>query len=136
VIGRDLVFTPIINPNEAEMPEVERAVPVFSEQQLWEKYLMVTKEMLKFISQQDVENFLKLVEQRERLMNMLKDMEPHVFGKTEAGAAIREQIKPMDQEIMYKARTWLNKSKRNNMAVKSYDITGYAPAGNVFNKEY
>lgn len=136
MIGRDLVFTPIINPNEAEMPEVERAVPVFSEQQLWEKYLMVTKEMLKFISQQDVENFLKLVEQRERLMNMLKDMEPHVFGKTEAGAAIREQIKPMDQEIMYKARTWLNKSKRNNMAVKSYDITGYAPAGNVFNKEY
>ena len=136
MIGRDLVFTPIINPNEAEMPEVERAVPVFSEQQLWEKYLMVTKEMLKFISQQDVENFLKLVEQRERLMNMLKDMEPHVFGKTEAGAAIREQIKPMDQEILYKARTWLNKSKRNNMAVKSYDITGYAPAGNVFNKEY
>ena len=118
------------------MPEVERAVPVFSEQQLWEKYLMVTKEMLKFISQQDVENFLKLVEQRERLMNMLKDMEPHVFGRTEAGAAIREQIKPMDQEILYKARTWLNKSKRNNMAVKSYDITGYAPAGNVFNKEY
>lgn len=136
MIGRDLVFTPIINPNEAEMPEVERAVPVFSEQQLWEKYLMVTKEMLKFISQQDVENFLKLVEQRERLMNMLKDMEPHVFGRTEAGAAIREQIKPMDQEILYKARTWLNKSKRNNMAVKSYDITGYAPAGNVFNKEY
>ena len=136
MIGRDLVFTPIINPNEAEMPEVERAVPVFSEQQLWEKYLMVTKEMLKFISQQDVENFLKLVEQRERLMNMLKDMEQHVFGRTEAGAAIREQIKPMDQEILYKARTWLNKSKRNNMAVKSYDITGYAPAGNVFNKEY
>ena len=134
--GRDFVFTPIINPNEAEMPEVERAVPVFSEQQLWEKYLMVTKEMLKFISQQDVENFLKLVEQRELLMNMLKDMEPHVFGRTEAGAAIREQIKPMDQEILYKARTWLNKSKRNNMAVKSYDITGYAPAGNVFNKEY
>lgn len=136
MIGRDLVFTPIINPNEAEMPEVERAVPVFSEQQLWEKYLMVTKEMLKFISQQDVENFLKLVEQRERLMNMLKDMEPHVFGKTEEGMAIREQVKPMDQEILYKARTWLNKSKRNNMAVKSYDITGYAPAGNVFNKEY
>ena len=92
--------------------------------------------MLKYINQQDIDNFLKLVAQRDQLMNLLKEMEPHVFGKTEAGMAIREQIKPMDMQIIYKAKTWLNKSKRQNMAVKSYDITGYMPAGNVFNREY
>lgn len=115
---------------------VERDVPQYTEQEIWEKYLEVTKELLKFINKGDVETFLKIAAQRDVLFHMLKDLEPHTFGHTEAGAAIRQQIIPMDQEIMYKARTWLNKSKRQNMAVKSYDITGFMSAGNVFNREY
>ena len=128
----------IMPQQDVEMPVIgiERTMPQYTEQQLWEKYLELTKELLKYINQQDIDNFLKLVAQRDQLMNLLKEMEPHVFGKTEAGMAIREQIKPMDMQIIYKAKTWLNKSKRQNMAVKSYDITGYMPAGNVFNREY
>lgn len=116
--------------------DVEREIPQYTEQELWEKYLDVTKELLKIINKGDVESFLKVAAQREALFHMLKDMEPHTFGHTEAGAAIRQQIIPMDQEIMYKARTWLNKSKRQNMAVKSYDITGLMSSGNVFNRKY
>lgn len=128
----------IMPQQDVEMPVIgiERTMPQYTEQQLWEKYLELTKELLKYINQQDIDNFLKLVAQRDQLMKLLKEMEPHVFGKTEAGMAIREQIKPMDMQIIYKAKTWLNKSKRQNMAVKSYDITGYMPAGNVFNREY
>lgn len=128
----------IINPHQAELPQVDvaREVQKFSEQELWEKYLDLTKELLKFISRGDVDTFIKIIQQRDVLLQMLKEAEPHTFAKTEAGAAIREEIKPMDQEIMYKARTWLNKSKRQNMAVKSYDIAGFMPAGNVFNREY
>lgn len=128
----------IIDPYQAEMPQVTvvREIPDFSEQELWEKYLELTKDLLKFINKGDVDTFVNIIQQRDVIFQMLRDAEPHVFGNTEAGAAIREQIKPMDQEILYKARTWLNKSKRQNMAVKSYDITGYMPAGNVFNKEY
>lgn len=115
---------------------IQRQVPQYTEQDVWEKYLIVTRELLKFINQGDVDTFVQLAGQRDVLFQMLRDMEPHTFGYTEAGAAIREELKHLDMEIMYKARTWLNKSKRQNMAVKSYDITGMMPAGNVFNREY
>ncbi len=110
--------------------------PRFTEQELWEKYLQVTKELLKFINQEEIDTFLDLVDQRQRLMEMLQECEPHVFAKTEAGIAIKEQIKPMDLEIMYKARTWLNKSKKNNATVKGYDVTGYSALGNMLSREY
>lgn len=108
----------------------------FTEQELWEKYLTVTQELLKFINEEDIDTFLDLVDQRQQLMEMLKKAPTHEFADSPAGKAMREQIKPMDMQIMYKARTWLNKSKRNNMAVKSYDITGFVSAGNMFNREY
>lgn len=116
--------------------ELGRTGPQYTEQQVWEKYLSVTKEMLKFINKGDTDTFITIAQQREVLFQMLRDMEPHTFGPTEAGKAIRDEIVPLDREIMYKARTWLNKSKRQNMAVRSYDITGFMPAGNVFNREY
>lgn len=108
----------------------------FTEEELWERYLMITKELLKFIKEEDIDTFLDLVDQRQQLMEMMKKVPNPTFAKTPAGEAMIEQIKPMDMQIMYKARSWLNKSKRNNMAVKSYDITGFVPAGNVFNREY
>ncbi len=108
----------------------------FTEKELWEKYLVVTQELLKFINEEDIDTFLDLVDQRQQLMEMLKQTPTHEFADSPAGKAMREQIKPMDMQIMYKARTWLNKSKRNNLAVKSYDITGFVSAGNMFNGEY
>jgi hypothetical protein len=69
-------------------------------------------------------------------MEMLQKLPNHKFANSPEGKAMREQIKPMDMQIMYKARSWLNKSKRNNLAVKSYDITSFVSAGNMFNGEY
>ena len=108
----------------------------FSEQELLEKYLEVTKDLLKFINDDDIDTFLDLVNQRQQLIEMLKKLPTHEYANSPVGMELRKKIEPMDREIMYKARTWLNKSRRNNMAVKSYDITSFVPAGNVFNREY
>ena len=119
-------------------PKLKRPAPKYTEKQLWEKYLIVTSELLKFIKAEDIDTFLDLVDQRQRLMEMMQALPEgeRDFSSTPECDAMREQIKPMDMQIIYKAKTWLNKSKRQNMAVKSYDITGYMPAGNVFNREY
>lgn len=110
----------------------------YTEQQLWEMYLDLSRELLKFIKAEDIDTFLQLVDQRQHIMERLQEIPQaqHVFGTSAAGIALREEIRPIDMQIMYKARTWLNKSRRNNMAVKSYDIVGYEAAGNVFNKRY
>lgn len=108
----------------------------FSEKEIWEKYLELTKELLKFIDQEDIDTFLDLVDQRQQLMEMLQALPDHEFARSSEGTALREEIKPMDMQIIYKARTWLNKSRHNNETVKSYDMTGFMAAGNMFNREY
>lgn len=117
------------------MMPIDRNVE-FTEEQLWDKCLDITREMLKFLKQEDIDMFLELVDQRGRIIEMMKAIPEPKFCHTPECEAIRNQIKPLDMQIGYKARTWLNKSKRNNMAVRSYDITAFNPAGNVFNKEY
>jgi len=108
----------------------------YTEQELWEKYLQVTKELLKFIDQEDIDTFLDLVDQRQQLMDMLNDLDSHTFADSEEGKAIKVQIVPMDEQIMYKARSWLNKSRNTNATVKGYDVTGQGAAGNMFRREY
>ena len=103
----------------------------------WEMYYMLTQELLKFINQQDIDQFLELEKQRNTVVERMKALpETEDYRKTAECQALVAKIKPMDMQIMYRARSWLNKAKRNNMAVKSYDITGFVPSGNVFNREY
>lgn len=106
-----------------------------TEQELWEKYLVVTKELLKFIDEEEIDTFLDLVDQRQRLMEMLQVLPDHEYARSPDGVALRKQIEPMDMQIMYKARSWLNKSKRNNTTVRGYDSFGLA-SSSMFNREY
>lgn len=119
-------------------PVVNKTKLVFTEKELWEKYWQVTQELLKYIKAEDVDTFLNLVDQRQNLMEMLKEVpEPERdFSKTPECAELKEKIKPLDMQIMYKARTWLNKSRQNNVQVKAYDLGGYGSAGRSFNREF
>ena len=105
---------------------------------LWEKYFTLTQELLKFINQQDIETFLTLVPQRDRLIELMEELPSKDYLQLEEFKALGEKIIPMDREIMYKARAWLNKSRRQNSVVKSYDLTN-SVLGNrsvAFNRTY
>ncbi|MBR1729857.1 MAG: flagellar protein FliT [Selenomonadaceae bacterium] len=107
---------------------------------LWQKYLNLTNELLKFISNDEVETFFELVDQRGQLIELMKELPKNNYRETDECKAIIEQIKPLDMQIMYKARAWLNKSRRQNNTVKAYDLTGTAGAfggrGTIFNRKY
>ena len=107
---------------------------------LWRKYLTLTNELLKFISKGDVDTFFELVSQRDKLIELIKELPKNNFRETDEFKSIAEQIKPMDMQIMYKARAWLNKSRRQNNTVKAYDLTGtvgaFANRGTIFNRKY
>lgn len=118
--------------------KMSRQVPEYTEKQLWEKYLIATKELLKFIKEEDIDTFLDLVDQRQQLMEMMQDVpdDARDFSNTAECTAMREEIKPMDMQIMYKARTWLNKSRRNTAQVRNYDVTGAGANAGLFSREY
>jgi hypothetical protein len=105
---------------------------------LWGQYLSLTKELLKFIDQQDIDTFMVIVEHRQNLIKRIEELPSHEYRKLKEFKEIAEKIKPMDREIMYKARGWLNKSRRQNNVVRSYDL-GVSLAMNQsvsFNKKY
>lgn len=107
---------------------------------LWNKYFLLTQELLKFIDKQDIDTFVDIVSQRDRLIEKMKSLPKNDFRETDECKNLIENIKPLDMQIMYKARTWLNKSRRQNSAVKSYDLTGVAgnlgTSGRIFNRKY
>ncbi len=110
--------------------------------ELWQRYLMLTRELLKFIDRQDIDTFLAIVPQRGDLIEKMKALPENQFRETQECKDMIEEIKPLDMQIIYKARSWLNKSRRQNSAVRAYDLTGADAVtavnarGNIFNRSY
>lgn len=108
---------------------------------LWALYRTLSQELLKFIDRQDVDEFLALAEQRGRVVDGLKALPDGVvqaFRATPEAQALQQEIRPLDMQIVYKAKAWLNKSRRQNAMVKSYDLTTehLSPLGNILNREF
>jgi hypothetical protein len=104
---------------------------------LWHRYWELTLEMKKFIDREDVDEFMALVAQRGSLIAAMKALPENDYARTEAGRQLVERIAPIDRQVLYKARTWLNRSKQRNATVKSYDLASTRPAeGIIFNKRY
>lgn len=90
--------------------------------ELWQTYFSLTKELLKFINKQEIDTFLELVPQRTGLIEKIEALPSKDYRQLEEFKVLAEQIKNVDKEIMYKARAWLNKSRRQNSVVRSYDL--------------
>ena len=104
---------------------------------LWQKYFALTKDLLKFSDQKDSELFMELVNQRGRLIEKMQELPQNDYRESEECKKMIEQIIPMDKQIIYRAKAWLNKSRRQNSAVRSYDLIESAGLrGTVFNRQY
>ena len=118
--------------------QVGKTEAVLSEARiLWQKYFELTKELLKFSDQKDGELFMELVDQREQLIERIKALPSNDYRESDECKAMIEQMIPMDKQIIYRARAWLNKSRRQNSAVRSYDVpNSLGTRGTVFNRQY
>ena len=104
---------------------------------LWQKYFTLTKELLKFSNQVENDLFSELVEQRGQLIEKIKALPPNDYRESEECQAMISQMIPMDKQIIYRARAWLNKSRRQNSTVRSYDVSSsLGTRGTVYNRQY
>ena len=100
-------------------------------------YLTLSKELLKFITKEDIDEFLSLAEQRGKLVDRMKaNPATETYRKTPECEALVNEIHPLDMQLIYKAKSWLNKSRRKNAAVHAYDLQSLNTVGNIFNKRY
>ena len=121
-----------------EAAKVSAAQEVLEQaQNLWQKYFALTKELLKFSDQKDQTLFMELVDQRGQLIEKIKALPPNDYRESEECRAMIEQMIPMDKQIIYRARAWLNKSRRQNSTVRSYDVSSsLGTRGTVYNRQY
>ena len=78
---------------------------------------------------------IRLTEQEKKIADSYARLHSISLGEA-FKQALFEKIKPLDMQIIYKAKSWLNKARRKNLAVRSYDINGLKPVGHLFNQEY
>lgn len=103
----------------------------------WQLYYMLTQELLKFINKQDIEEFLELVGQRNTIVDRMKALpETEIYRQTDECRELVNKIKPLDMQIIYKAKSWLNKSKHQNATVRAYDLQSFDPVGHIVNRKY
>ena len=103
---------------------------------LWEKYRVLTHELLKFVDASEIDTFIELVEQRGQIVDLLQALPADPYRAGAEWAALDAEIRPLEMQIQYKARAWLNRSRRQNAAVHSYDLTGASPLGGNLNRRY
>ena len=103
----------------------------------WELYYTLSQELLKYITDGNIEQFLEVEKQRGIVVGRMKALpETEVYRKTEECQALVKKIVPIDMQILYKAKTWLNKSRRQNATVHAYDLQDVNPVGNILNGKY
>lgn len=103
----------------------------------FEMYYTLTQELLKFIDREDIDEFLELERQRSELVARMKaHSETEDYRKSAECQEIVGRIKPLDMQVVYKAKAWLNKSRQQNASVHAYDIQNMNSLGNIFNKKY
>ncbi|MCH3959784.1 MAG: flagellar protein FliT [Selenomonas sp.] len=103
----------------------------------WQLYLTLSQELLKFIDQNDIDEFLELERQRSIVVGRMKALpETEIFRQTDECRALVAKIRPLDMQILYKAKSWLNKSRQQNATVRSYDLQSFNPLGNLVNRKY
>ena len=97
----------------------------------WELYRTLTHELIKFIDKEDIEEFLQLVDR------MKENPACETYRATPECQSLIEEVVPLDRQIMYKAKSWLNKSRRQNATVRAYDLTAprFGAVGNILNRK-
>ena len=104
--------------------------------ELWEKYRVLTHELIKFIDGEEIDTFINLVDQREQIVDLIRALPADPYKESAAWEALDAEVRTRERQSGYKARAWLNKSRRQNAAVHSYDLSEASPLGSVLNKRY
>lgn len=100
-------------------------------EELWQDYRFLTKEMLKFLTQQDMELFYNLMKQRERLQTLIEQTANNGFKVSTAGRKLLNEIKEDNENISRNMQLQLNRSKRHHQVSEVYSGASTAPSSRM-----
>lgn len=89
--------------------------------ELWQIYLNVTLEMNKFLAREDVDMFLNLMDQREKLQEAIDNQPADEFRLSPEGQEILGRIRQENLLIMHRMQIWLNTARQQQSLSQAYD---------------
>ncbi|HWQ43600.1 MAG TPA: hypothetical protein VN456_16395 [Desulfosporosinus sp.] len=89
---------------------------------LWRDYQFLTKEMMKFLAQQDMELFNNLMSQRERLQAIIDQTSDDGFQVSAVGRSLLSEIQQVNQDITDNMQLLLNRSKQHHQVSEAYGV--------------
>jgi len=89
-------------------------------QALWQDYRFLTKEMIKFLTKQDMDLFYDLMNQRDRLQTILDQTADDDFKASSAGRDLISEIQQDSQTIIHDLQIRLGSSKRQHQVAEAY----------------
>lgn len=95
-------------------------------QALWQDYLFLTKEMLKFLDKQDMELFYELMDQRERLQTIIDETPDEGFKLSPKGLSLLTEVEKDNQMIFHDLQLKHSRAKRHHQVSEVYNSTGNA----------
>ncbi|TGE32605.1 hypothetical protein [Desulfosporosinus sp. Sb-LF] len=92
-------------------------------QGLWENYRFLTKEMMKFLTKQDMNLFYDLLNQRERLQTLIEQTDDDGFKVSPVGQSLLTEIQKDSECIIHNLQVRLHSSKRQHQVSEAYSAT-------------
>jgi hypothetical protein len=89
--------------------------------ELWQNYRFLTKEMLKFIVKQDMELVYELMDQRERLQNIIDETDDEGFKLSPLGRSLLSQIQQDNQVIFHRVQAKHLQMKQHHHVTEIYN---------------
>ncbi|MBP2645919.1 MAG: hypothetical protein H6Q75_1359 [Firmicutes bacterium] len=92
---------------------------------LWKDYLFVTRELDKFIIQDNVDMVLNLIDQRERLQAEIEKLDDDVYKVSPEGQKILLDIQKLNDHIVRQLEMLRNLLEKQQKVAVAYD--GFRP---------
>jgi len=102
-------------------------------EQLWQEYAFLTREISKFVTKRDFSLVNTLLEQRDKLQEMISASEDKAYRGSPDGQALMTSIMAQEQQIAATLQLLRNKMQQQQTVSGAYDALRTSAVGGRLN---
>lgn len=108
---------------------------ITAERDLWQKYLALSQEMSKFLAKQNLDMFMELLGQREKLQPVIEKAEDSGFRKTSEGRQLFAAVQQENRLMNIMLQRLSNQLQQNRSLNQAYDVYAKNMVGQWMDKK-
>lgn len=102
---------------------------------LWRDYAFLTREIVKFVGEQNHNLVLELIGQRDKLQVLIEAAPDNDFIQTPAGRELLQSVQDQNKQIVAGLRCLYNNAKRSRKISNAYDPNAGFASGVIMDRQ-